>query len=311
MPGMMQEEREYGHTTRDAGDPAMLRHERAGGTSEIMIRSAGSGGDDGGDRAAPTSAEPPETTPAPVSEEASTIEGMSPEEMNVAAMANASYTDADERQLEIHGSQYIRNMSTDHSAVYTRDGTVYMNERGTAMTSGHDWATDGQIILRDMHPGNVADKDVPMVVGRQSEILDQFDRVRKAYPRSHITLSGHSLGNNLISHVLYNRPDRNISAIGFNGLPHRAFAAGPRDPRYKHFHSPYDPVSYDPATVAIPNSTTVPYDWRAGVIPHSVSHFLRAADRKRAEENASRHATTQAPPPDTSAEADAFGLLEW
>ena len=61
-------------------------------------------------------------------------------------------------------------------------------------------------------------------------------------------MGGHSLANNLISHVLLNRDDKNVRAVGFNGLPHRAFnETHHTDGRYKHYHSRYDPVSYDPA----------------------------------------------------------------
>ena len=301
LPSFMREYRDYGHTTDLAPmqAPPMLE-ERRGHGGGAMVHSDAAAVDE--PTVPPPSHELPEdvaTYGVPDSvdttgyeREASTITGMSPEDQDVADYTNESYTDPDQRQPMLHGAKYIRTMSTMHNAVYERGNQIYVAERGTDPTSWDDIKTDGKIIVQD----GAGDASKDLSVDRQGMVLEQFDRVRRAYPNAHITLGGHSLANNLISHVLLNRDDRNVHAIGFNGLPHRQFnETHHKDVRYKHFHSRYDPVSYDPAAneqQTMPNNTISPYYMKTGLSPHSMTHFMRESDRKRSEENIQKYATT-------------------
>ena len=302
LPSFMREYRDYGHTTDLAPmqAPPMLE-ERRGHGGGAMVHSDGVP-DSVAAYGVPDSFAQP-TVPPPSHElpyeditgyerEASTITGMSPEDQDVADFTNESYTDPDQRQPMLHGAKYIRTMSTMHNAVYERGNQIYVAERGTDPSSWDDIKTDGKIIVQD----GAGDATKDLSVDRQVAVLEQFDRVRRAYPTAHITLGGHSLANNLISHVLLNRDDRNVHAIGFNGLPHRQFnETHHKDVRYKHFHSRYDPVSYDPAAneqQTMPNNTIIPYYMKTGLSPHSMTHFMRESDRKRNEENIQKYATT-------------------
>lgn len=189
------------------------------------------------------------------------------------------YKNVGERR-DIRGYTIDRSFSTPEHVVYVGNNGILLGLRGSA--SPKDFVADAQIGLKTLskrYPDSLSNT----LLNRYSRDDAIYEGIRKKYPNKHITMSGHSLGNNLGMEILRNhKGDNNISFYGYNGWLHQSYS---KDRRAKHIKQAGDLVS-----MFTPNNKTLAMnkdvredleDLGEGVLSGQTTKFILAQTKKR------------------------------
>lgn len=112
-------------------------------------------------------------------------------------------------------------LSNNNAVVAKRDDKVVISYRGTVLSNPSDILADAEILLG-------RDKIKLFLNDRFDEADSLYNKVKKEYPESEITLTGHSLGS---AEAIYVGTKNNTKSVSFNE------GTSPLDVLFSHFSS--------------------------------------------------------------------------
>jgi hypothetical protein len=184
---------------------------------------------------------------------------------------------------DISGYTIDHSFSTPEHVAYVGNNGILFGLRGSA--SPKDFVADAQIGLKTItskYPDSLSNT----ILNRYSRDNAIYEGIRKKYPNKHITMSGHSLGNNLGMEILRNhKGDNNIRFYGYNGWLHQSHS---KDSRATHIKQAGDLVSiFTPRDKILPMNKDAKEDLEdlgKGFVSGQTAKFLVAKVKERVKQ---------------------------
>ena len=191
------------------------------------------------------------------------------ETFSVLSKASYDYTryglEKAQQELKDYGSNYTIVKGTRNAVVLKNGGSVVISYRGTDLKNPSDLLADTEILLG-------RDKLKIFLNDRFDEADKLYLETKKEYPKSDITLTGHSLGS---AQAIYVGTKNNVKSVSFNE------GTSPLDVLFSRFGNSEKQTVYVTGKDILSNlSILEPYDVKyvptksGPFVSHSLNYFL-------------------------------------
>jgi hypothetical protein len=173
-------------------------------------------------------------------------------------LSQEAYRPKNERKELIDGYIYDKDLSSERTAVYVKDGSTIISHRGTVPTDVSDLKQDALILTGDFHKSD-----------RLKKSLSQVETAMKKYPKNIISNTGHSLGGRVASEIGRLLPVRDSKVVAFN------IGSSPRDVTKNVYESTKCKLSNDDLCKKLKNQTL----YTTGVDPISINSLSQIGSK--------------------------------